>query len=238
MPVRPLAVALALAATSARGAAPAAPPAHLAETVAARRLLRVSGEGRVAVKPDVAIVQAGVESTGKQLPPTVAEASARMRRVLDALSKLGIPERDVQTTRHDVRVERPWSEGRQGDITGYTVSDEVRIKVRDLSRLGAVLERVVAVGSNAMRGLTFERDDPAPARAEALARAISAARVKAEAMAKAAGVSLGEVVSIEEGGAERPIPLARAEMRVAGGAPVAPGELEIDGQVAVTFAIR
>lgn len=231
---------------SARAPAPAVAPAALSAAPSAEgrpleRTLRVTGEGRVRVRPDVAVVLAGVEATGKVLAPTVAEASARMRRMLDALAKAGVAEKDVQTTRHDVQVERPWVDGKPREITGFTVVDEVRITVRDLGKLGQILERVVAAGSNSLRGLTFERDDPAPERREALARAVAAARGKAEAMAEAAGVALGEVVAIDEGGAGPPIPLMkyRAEAMVAAdGAPVTPGELEIGASVSVTFAIR
>ena len=98
---------------------------------ALRRVIRVTGEGRVTVRPDVAVVHAGVEATGKTLAPTVADASARIRKVLAALAEVGIADRDVATVRHDVQVERPWVDGRPRDITGYTVVDEVRITVRD-----------------------------------------------------------------------------------------------------------
>jgi hypothetical protein len=206
------------------------------------RAVRVGGEGRVSVRPDVGILHVGVEATGKALAPVVADASGRMRRVLDALTELGVAEKDVQTTRHDVQVERPWENGRPGGITGYTVSDEVRVTVRDLAKLPAVLDRVVAVGSNALRGLSFERDDPSPERREALARAVADARAKAEVMARAAGVVLGEVVAVEEGGGERP-PIQLMKQRgvaamAADGAAVAPGELELTAAVEVTFSIR
>ena len=215
--------------------------APAAEEKIHERTLRVTGEGQVRVRPDVAIVLAGVEATGKTLAPTVADASAKMRRMLDALAKAGVAEKDVQTTRHDVQVERPWVDGKPREITGYTVVDEVRVTVRDLAKLGQVLERVVAAGSNSLRGLAFEREDPAPERQQALARAVLAARGKAEAIAKAAGVALGEVVAIDESGAAPPIPLMkyRAEAMVASdGAPVTPGELEIAASVSVAFAIR
>lgn len=231
-----LASALALSGCSAvRAASPSGAGAQ------AGPFVRVAGEGRVSVRPDVAVVSAGVEATGKELAPTVADASARMRRVLEALAALGIADKDVQTTRHDVQVERPWVNGRQGGITGYTVSDEVRVTVRELAKLPQVLERVLGAGSNALRGLAFERDDPSPERREALARAVADARGKAEAMARAAGVTLGDVVSVEEGGGERPIPMMK-QRGIAGvaaeGAPVAPGELEISAAVEVTFSIR
>lgn len=240
MPARPLPAAAALAA-AAVAALLAPAPGRAAEPVAAPlpRVLRVTGEGKVLVRPDVAVIHAGVEATGKDLARTVAEAGNRMRRVQAALAEAGVPERDVRTTRHDVEVTRSFETGRQGDITGYSVSDEVRVVVRDLAKLGGILERVVAAGSNALRGLAFEKDDPAPERREALVRALGDARAKAEALARASGVALGEVVQVSELGAGPVVPLARGMVAMrAEAAPVSPGELEISAAVEVTFGIR
>lgn len=220
---------------------PTPPPVQPAQP-AFWRTLRASGEGRVTVKPDVARVTTGVQATGKDLARTTADAAARVRRILDELGRLGIAEKDLQTTRHDVQVERPWEDGKPGPITGYTVSDEVRVTVRDLAKLPQVLERVIAVGSNVLQGLSFEKEDPSAAQAEALARAVKAARTKADAMARSAGVTLGDPVVVEEGVRARPpMPYAaRAEMMMAkdAGAPVAPGELEVIATADVTFAIK
>jgi uncharacterized protein YggE len=208
--------------------------------VAGRRgVVRVAGVGRVSVRPDVAVVHAGIEVGGKELSAAVGEASAAMRRVLAALAEAGVPERDVRTTRHDVRVQRAWKDGQEGEITGYAVTEEVRVVVRELARLPAVLDRAVAAGANVLRGLSFEKDDPTQEQREALARAVAQARAKAEALAKAGGVALGDVLEIAEGGAAPPIPFERARVALqADGAPVSPGELEITAQVEVTYAIR
>lgn len=219
-------------------------PAHglaASKAPASRRTLRVSGSGRVSVRPDVSVVYAGVEATGKDLAQTLSDASSAMRRVLSALAEAGIPERDVRTTRHDVQVLRAWKDGQPGEITGYAVSDEVRVIVRDLARLSDVLERVAGTGANSLRGLSFERDDPTPERREALARAVAQARAKAEAIAKASGVTLGDILEIAEAGESPPIPLERRGALVAAsaeGTPVSPGELEIFAGVSVTWAIR
>jgi len=238
----PLAGCAARAAAQPAAGSPAiASGAPVAPGGAGWRTLHASGEGRVSIKPDVARVTTGIQATGKDLARTTTDASARMRRVLDALGQLGIADKDVQTTRHDVQVERPWDNGRPGPITGYTVSDEVRVTVRDLAKLPQVLERVLSAGSNMLQGLTFEKDDPSPAELEALSRAIEAARAKAEVMAKAAGVTLGEPILVEEsrGAMPPPVPWERAGMMAAKtGAPVAPGELEITATAEVTFAIR
>jgi hypothetical protein len=239
---------------SAQGPSPTAQPPGVASTSpvpptpsppSARDALpgtiRVVGEGRVRVRPDVGIVHAGVEATGKTLAPTVADASGRMRKVLAAVAELGIPERDVATVRHDIQVERPWVDGRPRDITGYTVVDEVRITVRDLAKLGAVLDRVVAVGSNTVRGISFEKDDPRAEREKALAAAVATARGRAQAIADAAGATLAGIVSIEEATQGPVIPFAvtrKAELQAADGVPVSPGELEIRETVVTTVAIR
>lgn len=231
LPALPLALAALLAAApAAAGEAVREPP----------RVVRVLGEGRVRVQPDVAILFVGAEATGKELAKAVADATDRMRRIQAALAAAGVPERDVRTTRHDVQVQRAYREGREGEITGYAVSDEVRVVVRELSRLPAVLERVVAAGSNALRGLSFEKDDPAPEQREALARAVADARAKAEVLAKAAGVALGEVLELAESGPRAIVPqrgVSAMAMR-AEGAPVSPGELEITAAVDATWAIR
>lgn len=238
-----LAVPLAFAAPAA-AEAPAGLPTPTttapAFACAAARELRVVGDGRLAVRPDVAVVLAGVETTDPDVAKVTADASARMRRILQALAQVGVADKDVQTTRHDLQVNRGWKDGQPGPITGYTAVDEVRVKVRDLSKLGAVLERVVSAGSNTLHGISFEQDDPAPSRRAALALAVGEARAKAEAIAKAAGVQLGELRSVEEGGGPpgpRPMMVAQGRLAAAG-APVAPGEVEVTAQVTVTFAIR
>lgn len=224
------------------------PVASIGETTAAsasnvaprERTIQVSGEGRVSVRPDVAVVFAGVTATGKDLGKATADATAAMRRMLDAIAKAGIPANDVQTTRHDVSVDRPWTDKGPGPVTGYTVVDEVRLTVRDLAKIGLVIERVLAAGSNTLRSLSFEKDDPTPEQARALAAAYASARAKAEALARAAGVTLGEVVTMSAGGQVRPYPMMRNTMAMekAEGAPVSPGEVEVAASVDVTFAIR
>jgi uncharacterized protein YggE len=165
--------------------------------------------------------------------------NAQMRKVLAALAEAGVAEKDVLTTRHDIQVNRPWRDGVQGPITGYTVAQEVRVTVRDVAKLGAVLDRVVAAGANALRGLTLEKENPGPERAAALAAAVAAARVKAEGIAKAAGVGLGEVLSVSESGPAQPFPNVRMAMaREAGGAAPAVGDVRISAAVEVVFAIR
>jgi uncharacterized protein YggE len=202
----------------------------------------VSGEGRAFAAPDTAILSIGVQALGKSLASTSADANERMRRVLEALAKAGVPAKDVRTTSHEVSVERPWQQdGRPGPITGYRVSTSAEVRVRDLRQLGPVLDQVVAAASNDVSGLRLVKDDPSAEQQRALADAVARAREKAEVIARAAGVALGEVVSLTESAAGPPVPLPVRTLGMAearGGAPVAEGELELTAQVAVVFAIR
>jgi uncharacterized protein YggE len=248
--MRTTATALFLALSACAGPAAAQAPSKITPTVPAtpavagfQRTVRVSGEGRVQVKPDIARVTAGVQVTGKDVKTTTAEAEARMRAVLADLAKAGIAEKDVQTSQFQLAAERPWVNGRQGAIQGYTATNMVRITVRKLDQLSTILSRITAVGGNSVDGVAFEREDPAPAQREALAKAVVAAREKAEALAKAAGVALGDVLAIDEGGGGRPMPMPMMAMAMRGkaadeGAPVEAGELEVAATVEVVFGIR
>jgi hypothetical protein len=230
----------ALAAALAAAPAAAAPPAEPRDP--APRTIRVAGEGRVAASPDVASVSVGVDALARTLSEATAESSRRMRAVLDALQKEGVAARDVRTTRYDVSIERPWKDGKPGPITGYRVSNAAEVKVRDLARLGAVLDRVSAAGSNAVGALRMEKDDPTAERLQALAAAYRAARAKAEALARAAGVTLGELLSVSESSAAVPRPIPMAAMRAVqaedASVPVSEGEIVFAAQVDATFAIR
>lgn len=204
------------------------------------RTIRAAGEGRATAAPDVAVVTVGVEAIGKDLTRARADADARMRQVLAAVKAAGVDPKDVQTARYDVQVERPWKDGQPGPITGYHVSNLARVKVRDLARLGDVLDRVGAAGSNAIQGLTFEKEDSAREKARALADAVREARVKAEALAKAAGVGLGDLQSITESvQGPQPLPMRMDLMaQRSGGAPVEPGEIEVRAVVELVFAMK
>jgi uncharacterized protein YggE len=238
-PVAPLLLMVALASARPAAAQPIAPE-PIPCPPALPRNIQVTGEGRVSAAPDVAVISIGVDAVAKTLSQATAEANERMRRVLQAVEKTGVAPRDVRTTRYDVSIDRPWKDGKPGPITSYTVSTAAEATVRELGRLGAILDAATAAGSNAVGGLRMEKDDPTAERARALAAAYAAARAKAEAIAKAAGVSLGDLVSVAESAGRIPVPLAAGVMKAeaASAAPVAQGELRFEASVSATFAIR
>jgi uncharacterized protein YggE len=234
----PIALAAALAAAQAPAPTPV-PPAPAAPP----RTLHVSGEGRAYAAPDVARVTIGVEAQDKaSLARATADATARMKKVLAALEKGGVASRDVRTVRYEVEVQRSYersSAGPPGTITGYRVVNQAAVTVREVAKLGALLDQVVAAGSNSIDGLVFEKDDTSAERARALEAAVADARGKAAALAKAAGATLGDVLQLSEGG-RGPIPLVEGFVaaRSARAVPVATGQLEIAASVDVTYLIR
>jgi uncharacterized protein YggE len=234
----------AAASAPAAGDPPAATPQAAAQAPAPQRTLRVSADGRATVKPDVAVVQTGVRLTAKTAEKAAAEASARMRMLLDELARHGVAAEDVQTSQLSLAAERPWENGRQLPVTGYTAANTVTVKVRALDTLPALLGRLPAAGANAIDSVQFGRDELGPVRDEALALAVKAARARAAVVAKAAGVTLGDVLTIEVQQAGHPVPLGANAMAVRGfagaeaDAPVAPGELEVTAAVELVFSIR
>jgi len=214
------------------------------ERAAAPATLRVAAEGRVTAEPDIATLSIGAEALAKTLPEATRDADARVRRVVDALHAAGVERRDVRTTRYDVSMERRYDPklGVPGEVTGYRVVHELRVVVRekDPARVGAALDAALRAGSNLVHSVSFEKEDGTAERARALALAIEGARAKAEVMARAAGVTLGEVREVNEAGGSGP-PVVR-DMKVARfaaeGAPLQGGDLEFAAAVDVVFAIR
>jgi uncharacterized protein YggE len=212
-----------------------------ASTTTLPRTITVVGEGTVAIEPDVATIQIGVETTGDSADQASAEAAAVMDAVLAALAQLRIPSRDIQTSGFSIWVERP--SGPDGQPSGqviYRVNNSVTVTIRDLDTVGDVLDAAIAAGANNIYGVNFSVADPDEVMAEARKIASENARARAEELASLHGVAVGEVVSISEvigGGA---VPLAGINASIAyagGGGGIAPGELEMTAQLQVVYAI-
>jgi uncharacterized protein YggE len=166
-----------------------------------------------------------------------------MGRVLQALKEFGVAEKDVQTVRIDLHpqyAERPRKDG-PPTIVGYQATNQVRITVRLLDSLGAVLDRLVADGGNTLAGIEFGLAEPERVVDAARQRAVADARRKAELYAAGAGVKLARVLEISEQDVGVPRPkmvMMRAEMAAAADVPVAPGELSYRAQVTLRYAIE
>jgi uncharacterized protein YggE len=206
------------------------------------RRLVVGGTGEASARPDLAVISAGVVVQADTASAALAENTRTMNAVLEQLSASGLAEEDVQTSQFSVmplyEQQRPDPETIESPrIIGYQVSNQVTARVRDLDRLGAVLDALVSAGANSVYGPSFELADPEPLLEQARDAAVADALAKAKRYAAAAGVKLGKIVSIEESGSYAPPrPMMRTEA-MASDVPIAPGQTELSANVTMVFAI-
>jgi uncharacterized protein len=214
----------------------------VAQQAEAPRGLTLVGVGEVRARPDMAVVRLGVVSQAATARAALDDNNRDMQAILDALRDQGVAARDVQTSsftvqpryRHDRNGEQP------PRIDGYEVSNEVAVRVRDLDRLGAVLDQAVSVGSNRVLGVAFTLSDPEPRRDEARRIAVEDAIRKARVYTQAAGLDLGPIRSMSEldrSGPPEPV-FRQMEMAADASVPIAEGEQVIEVEVTINWDIR
>lgn len=198
--------------------------------------ITVTGEGRVDARPDLATITLGVTTEGTTAAEAMGANSTEVQAVLDRLKAAGIEARDLQTTGLSLNPNWTQTEGQSPSIDGYVASNMLTVRVRALDGLGGVLDAAVADGANTLNGVTFDLADPEPMLDEARKLAVADALARARLLAEAAGVTLGDIVSITEGGGmEPPRPMYR--MEAASAVPVAEGEVSRSASVTLVFAI-
>jgi uncharacterized protein YggE len=203
-------------------------------------VISVSGVGVVSATPDMATVSVGVTTQARDATAAVAANNRAMTALHKALDDFGIADRDRQTSNFNIhpRYDRRTNDGRAPEISSYEVNNQLTIRVRDIDRLGDVLNAVVKSGSNRIGSLSFGNSNEAELRDEARQLAVANAQHKAQLYATAAGGELGRVVSITEAGAPQPRPMMRSAMMAdVESVPVATGENEIRDVVNVVFEL-
>ncbi len=216
----------------------AAAPAH-AEDDKARRSISVSASGSVTVEPDQARITSGVTTNGDTAREALTRNSAAMQKVIAELKSAGIDGKDIQTASFAVspRYTRP-AEGEVSKIEGYSVSNEVQVLVRDLDKLGDILDRLVSAGANQTAGLSFEVSRAETLLDEARKQAVANALRRAQLYAQAAGAEVGEVLFITEGSGEAPRPVFMARAMKASSVPVERGTETLEANVTITWALK
>jgi uncharacterized protein len=207
--------------------------------------LSLSGHGEVSVAPDMAVITSGVVTEADTARAALDANTAAIGAVIAAIKEAGIEARDIQTS--DFRVEPRYVYPRKDDeqqaprIVGYTVTNAVTVRVRDLSKLGAVLDQSVSVGANRIDGISFVVTNSDAHLDAARALAMRDAIRRAEVYAGAAGVRLARILSISESGGYTPVVrkadtmMMRAE--AAPPVPVEAGEQTLSIDVNVTWEI-
>lgn len=197
----------------------------------------VIGEGSVTAAPDYAEISSGVTTRGKTAKEAADANAKAMAAAAAALSNSGIDPKDIQTSRFSVQPlyasPQPGTEQR---LTGFSVSNQVRVKIRQIGNVGDILDRLIESGATDLGSVEFLHADPAKLLDQARDAAIADARRKAELYAHAAGQNLGGVAWItEDSGYAPPMPMMRAAAAPATGMPISAGEDTLHVRITVGF---
>lgn len=196
---------------------------------------------QVEVEPDEVTISAGVTNQAMTAQEALSQNSAQMERVIDRLRSLGIPERDIQTTRINLGARFDYDQSSQQQVfRGYEASNQVRVLLRDTQNVGRVLDALVQAGANDINGPRFSVSDDTGPKAEARRRALERARSMAMDYARIAGYSNVRVLKIAESvqGSAREYSadaIMVTSSRVGGAPPVQPGMVETGVTVSVTY---
>lgn len=201
--------------------------------------ITVTGEATVSAAPDLAQIDAGVNSDAKTAHEASDANNAAMGKVLLALKGAGIAENDFQTSRLSLQPQYAPNRSGPSPVVGYRASNRVTVRVREPNKLAGVIDTLVNAGANDIGGIAFTVSNASKLLDGAREQAVADARRKAEIYAKAAGVSLGAPVNISEESNPGPVPFRR---NIAGMAasptPVAQGEETLRVTVSVSWAIK
>ncbi len=204
-------------------------------------LLSISAQAEARRVPDVATISAGVVTQALDANAAMRANAVEMDKVMGAIKAAGIGERDIQTSGISLNPQYKYVENQNPTITGYQATNTVNLKVRDLAKLGKVLDALVASGANQVNGPSFEVDQPEPAYDEARRGALDKAQARAAMYAKTLGLRVRRIVSISEGGGFRPpgpvpmMAMAKSMDRVE--TTVAPGETTLGVNLDVVFEL-
>ena len=227
-------------------------------------ILSLSSEGQSRRTPDIAMFSAGVVTQANTASEALSDNSRRMDAVVAALKRAGIADRDIQTSAINLsprysnperdaqivarQIGQPYVPPEQTapKIIGYEARNTVQVRVRDLGNMGKVIDALVGVGANEVNGPNFTLEDQQSALDEARLEAVTKGRQRAELYARAAGMRVGRILSISEGGGYYPVQRDIMVTGYAAGAPpappppptpVQPGELTLGVSVSMQFEL-
>lgn len=228
-------------------------PAWFASTAAAQSVMTsaegdsgtitVVGEGKVTIEPDIARANIGVEVSGNTVADASAESKALIQAIVTVMEEQGIAPKDIQTSNFNIYAERYGPEGPLADDEiQYRVNNMVMVVIRDLDRVGDILDAAIEAGANSIYGVTFQVEDPSSVESDARQRAVEDARAKAEELASLTGVGIGNVISISEvvggnGGYYQSNFDAESAALGSGGDGFSPGELSLVMRLQISYAI-
>lgn len=238
MMLRPLLLTLALA-TPFAAALPMTSHAHPSDIAATNQpgtLLTIAASAEASRAPDIATVSTGVVTQSVEANTAMRNNAVKMDKVMAALRAAGIAEHDIQTSGINLNPQYKYADNQPPTIVGYQASNSVNVKVRELGKLGKVLDTLVAQGANQINGPTFGIDKPDAAYTEARIAAVKKAQAQAQTYADTLGLRVLRIISINEGGSSQPQPMPVMRM-MAAAAPMEKDTAVAAGETAVSVSV-
>lgn len=213
----------------------------LAEDKMTERTITVSAAGSVSAEPDQATIQTGVTAEAKTAREAMSKNTDAMKKIITELKMQGVEAKDIQTTQFNIEPVYVYpKEGQPPVVTGYRVNNMVSVRVRNLDKIGGVLDQLVTAGANQMHGISFDVSKAETLKDDARKDAMANALRRAKLLAAAGGAEVGEVVQISEEAVHqgpRPVVFSkRAAMAEA--APIERGAMELETRVTVTWKLK
>ncbi len=206
------------------------------------RTMSVSGRGEVYLIPDIAYINIGTRSEALDVATALADNNQQAKSISEALSQQGIDPLDIQTTAFNVYPYQNYGMDGQPTELKYVVENTVNVKVRELNRLGEVLDVVVRSGANQINGISFDVEERKQAESEARRLAIQDATEKALELAGLAGIKLGELqnISVYSSGSPQPVYDAKGGGYFAedSSAPISSGQLVISADASLVYGLK
>ena len=222
-------------------AAAEAQQASITQSIAGTRL-DLTATGDVTRVPDIAVISAGVVTRSASATGALQDAANRMDRVLTALRAAGVESRDIQTSTVSLNPEYRYENNQPPQLVGYTASNQLTVRFRDIRNSGKILDALVAQGANQINGPDLTIDKPEAALDEARAAAVANGRARAELFARSLGLRIVRIVSVSESGGNYPVPPPRPMMMEARGqaadTKIEPGEQKLSVSLAMTFELQ
>lgn len=216
----------------------------VADTMFRATTLNLSANGESEVAPDKATITLGVQTDAPTAEGAIRENANKMSRVIAALKRAGLTDREIQTSNLSLNPQYVYQENLPPRLTGYQASNQVIVTVRELSRLGQIVDATVNAGADNVGGISFGVEDPTEAENRARLEAVDNLRAKADLYAKAMGYRVARLVTLNEGSSYMPAPppmpmMARAEMSQKYDAvtQVSPGELKVRVDISATYEL-
>lgn len=223
-------------------AACSATPVQVTTTTATPRTLSSTGHGEIYIAPDIAYINVGVHTEAPEVSAALSANSAQAQKVSEALKALGVEVKDIQTTNFNVYPMTNYAPDGTVASKYYAVDNTVYVTVRDLTKLGSLLDAVVSSGANTISGISFDIQDKDTVLAQARDMAITKAKAEAEAIATTAGVTLGNIQTINIS-SNTPSPVYEAAKGGGGVAasvsvPVSAGQLIITADANIIYELK